>query len=112
MELLLKINIYEIIIVAIAVSFIVEGIGYVFRTVKRRVLLPAVSLGITVLRIFPLESIEFSNPSAMIFNLLLTVSFAILFYKYGGERVVKFITGSIATRIENTTKAKENEPFE
>ena len=64
MELLLRINIYEIIIVAIAVSFIVEGIGYVFRTVKRRVLLPAVSLGITVLR------------------------------------------------IENTTKAKENEPFE
>ena len=73
MELLLRINIYEIIIVAIVVSFIVEGIGYVFRTVKRRVLLPAVSLGITVLRIFPLESIEFSNPSAMIFNLLLTV---------------------------------------
>jgi len=112
MELLIKLNIYEIVIVSVMVSFVVEGIAFIWRGVSKRVLLPVVALAVTVLRIYPLESLKFDEPSAMILNFVFTISFAILFYKYGGSRLVKALTGSISDRVINTTKAKENEPFE
>lgn len=112
MELLIKLNLYEIIIVSIATSIGVETVKYFVPNAKTKIILPLITLLFTVLRIFPLETISFSEPSKMIFNFILTVSFTILFYKYGGERIVKFIVGSVTSRIENTSKNKENEPFE
>jgi len=112
MELLIKLNLYEIIIVSIATSLGVETVKCFVPNAKTKIILPLITLLFTVLRIFPLETISFAEPSKMVFNFILTVSFSILFYKYGGERIVKFIVGSVASRIENTSKNKENEPFE
>jgi hypothetical protein len=112
MELLIKLNLYEIIIVSVGTSLLVEALKHLFPKIKTKITLPNITLLFTMLRIFPLESINFEQPSTMIFNFLLTVSFTILFYKYGGERIVKFLVGTITNRIENTSKAKEGEPFE
>lgn len=111
MELLIKLNIYEIIIVSVGTSFIVEALKHLLPKVKTKITLPIITLLITILRIFPLETFKIEEPSAMVFNFLLTVSFTILFYKYGGERIVKFLLGSFVNRIENTTKAKEETPY-
>lgn len=112
MELLIKLNLYEIVIVSVATSIGVETVKYFVPNAKTKIILPLITLLFTVLRIFPLETISFSEPSKMVFNFILTVSFSILFYKYGGERIVKFIVGSVTSRIENTSKAKEETPYE
>lgn len=112
MELLLKFNIIEILIVSVGTSFLVEAISHLSPKTNKRILLPVVALVSTILRIFPFETLNFSQPSGMVFNFLVTVSFSILFYKYGGERITKGLLKSLTGRILDTTKSRENEPFE
>lgn len=81
MEELTKLFTLDMIISAVAVTFIVSALNTVQNKITTNWLVFIVSILVTVLRV----NFNFPDWQNLIFQLLITMSFAILFYNYIGK---------------------------
>jgi hypothetical protein len=95
MEELLKYISFELIFSAIVVTFVVSALNTVQTKLTTNLLVFIVSLLITLLRV-PLTGGDLAYWQGLLFQILLTMSFAILFYNYVG----KWFVDSIFVKIK------------
>ena len=84
MEELLKYLSFELIFSAIVVTFVVSAFNTVQNKITANTLVFVVSILITLLRV-PLTGGDLAYWQGLLFQILLTMSFAILFYNYIGK---------------------------
>ena len=95
MEELLKYISFELIFSAIVVTFVVSALNTVQTKLTTNLLVFIVSLLITLLRV-TLTGGDLAYWQGLLFQILLTMSFAILFYNYVG----KWFVDSIFVKIK------------
>ena len=75
---------------------------------KGKLALPIIAMVVTVLRI-PFETANFMEWQTLGLNLIVTMSFAILFYTYLGEWTVTKLFGWLKSRLIQIFKAKDSD---
>ena len=95
MEELLKYLSFELIFSALVVTFVVSALNTVQNKLSTNVLVFIISLLVTLLRV-PLTGGDLAYWQGLLFQILLTMSFAILFYNYIG----KWFVDSIFVKIK------------